>query len=165
MKEERGNISRNFRRQPATHHPPDDPYRATMKPPEPTRCPSCSASFQRGRWSWEPAPPDSHEQMCPACQRTEDDFPGGYVLLRGDFLKGHRDELISTIKAKEKREKAEHPLQRIMDIRDVATGIQVSTTDSHMARGIGEALHQAFQGDLKIRYSKDENLVRVLWKR
>jgi NMD protein affecting ribosome stability and mRNA decay len=103
--------------------------------------------------------------MCPACQRMEDDFPAGYVLLRGDFLKGHRDELISAIKAKEKREKAEHPLQRIMDIRDVATGIQVSTTDSHMARGIGEALHQAFQGDLKVRYSKDENLVRVMWKR
>ena len=66
---------------------------------------------------------------------------------------------------KEKSEKAEHPLQRIMEIRDISGGIQVATTDSHMARGIGEALRNALQGDLKIRYSKDENLVRVAWKR
>ena len=163
MKDERGNTARNFRRQPAPHL--DDPYRATLKPPEPTRCPSCGASFIDGRWTWRRAPPDAHAQMCPACQRTEDEFPGGYVVLKGDFLKAHRDEIIEVVKGKEKREKAEHPLQRIMKIEDVALGLQISTTDSHMARGIGEAVHDAFQGDLKIRYSKDENLVRVAWKR
>ena len=165
MNAEPGSVARNYRRQPATHHPPDDPYKATRKPPEPTRCPSCSASFQGGRWTWNPAPPDSNEQMCPACQRIEDDFPAGYVLMKGEFLKSHRDELVETAKGKEKREKVEHPLQRIMDIRDVAGGLQISTADSHLARGIGEALHDAFQGDLKVRYSKDENLVRVVWKR
>jgi len=104
--------------------------------------------------------------MCPACQRIEDRFPAGFVTLRGDFLKEHRDELIDAIRAKEKREKPEHPLQRIIAIEDVSGGyLQVSTTDSHLARGIGETLKQAFDGDLKIRYSKDENLVRVVWKR
>jgi len=166
MKAERGNVSRQYRGEHSTHHPPDDPYKSRKKPPEPTRCPNCNASFQGGRWSWQSAPPDSHEQICPACQRTEDDFPAGYVVLKGDFLKHHKDEIVATIKGKEKREKAEHPLQRIMDIRDVANGaLQVATTDSHLARGIGEAIHQAFQGDLKVRYSKDENLVRVAWKR
>ena len=148
------------------HHPqPDDPYRATLKPPEPTRCPNCNASFQQGRWTWQSAPPDSHEQLCPACQRIEDEFPAGYVTIKGDYLKSHRDEILSVISGKEKREKAEHPLQRVMEIKDVAGGLQVATTDSHMARGIGEALRSALQGDLKIRYSKDENLVRVAWKR
>lgn len=165
MKAERGNVNRQYRQEFSTHHPPDDPYKARKKPPEPTRCPSCHASFQDGRWSWQSAPPDSHQQICPACQRTEDDFPAGYVVLKGEFLKQHKDEIVATIKGKEKREKAEHPLQRIMDIKDVAVGMQVSTTDSHLARGIGEALHAAYQGDLKIRYSKDENLVRVSWKR
>ena len=166
MKAERGNTNRTYREQYSSHHPPDDPYRATKKPPEPTRCPECNASFQNGRWSWQSAPPDSNEQLCPACQRTEDDFPAGYVTIKGEFLKQHKDEIVATIKGKEKREKSEHPLQRIMDIKDVPGGaLQVSTTDSHLARGIGEALHAAFAGDLKVRYSKDENLVRVAWKR
>jgi len=165
MKAERGNQRITYRHQRSTHHPPDDPYKATRKPPEPTRCPECNASFQDGRWSWTPAPPDSHAQMCPACQRIQDEFPAGYVLIKGDFAKANRDQVIEVVKGKEKREKVEHPLQRIMSIEDVALGIQVSTTDSHLARGIGEALHDALSGELKIRYSKDENLVRVSWKR
>jgi len=44
-------------------------------------------------------------------------------------------------------------------------GFEVTTTDSHLARGIGEAIHGAFKGDLKVRYSRDENLVRAIWKR
>jgi len=143
----------------------DDPYRASKKPPEPTSCPECRATFQDGRWTWGKAPADSNEQLCPACQRIRDEFPAGFVTIKGDYLKGHRDEILAVINGKEKREKAEHPLQRIMEIKDVASGLQVATTDSHMARGIGEALHNALQGDLKIRYSKDENLVRVAWKR
>ena len=163
MKAERGNARFSYRRVESTT--PDDPYRATVKPTEPTRCPECNASFQEGRWSWKPAPRDANEQLCPACQRIQDEFPAGFVTIKGDYVKTHRDEIIAVVEGKEKREKAEHPLQRIMEIKDVAGGIQVATTDSHMARGIGEALHSALQGDLKIRYSKDENLVRVAWKR
>jgi len=144
---------------------PEDPYRASKKPIEPTCCPECHATFQDGRWSWAKAPPDCHHQLCPACQRIQDEFPAGYVVIKGEYLKSHRDEILAVVNSKEKREKAEHPLQRIMEIKDVADGLQVATTDSHMARGIGEALRNALQGDLKIRYSKDENLVRVAWKR
>jgi len=50
----------------------DDPYRAAAKPPEPTRCPQCKATFNEGRWSWEKAPADSYENLCPACQRIHD---------------------------------------------------------------------------------------------
>ena len=52
-----------------------------------------------------------------------------------------------------------------MAIEDVREGLQVTTTDSHLARGIGEALHDAYKGDLKLRYSRDENLLRAVWKR
>ena len=56
-------------------------------------------------------------------------------------------------------------LQRIMTIEDVRDGMQVATTDSHLARGIGEALYDAYKGDLKLKYSRDENLLRATWKR
>jgi NMD protein affecting ribosome stability and mRNA decay len=143
----------------------EDPYVATHKPPGPTVCPSCKAVFMEGRWTWQRPPPEAAETNCPACQRIQDEFPAGYVTIKGEFLKEHRDEIIALINSKEDREKAEHPLQRIMAIEDVREGLQVSTTDSHLARGIGEALHDAYKGDLKLRYSRDENLLRAIWKR
>ena len=150
--------------QRATQHK-EDPYIATKKPPEPTVCPSCKAVFTAGRWSWQRPPSEAAEMTCPACQRINDDFPAGYVMVKGEFIKAHRDEIIALMKSKEDREKAEHPLQRIMAIEDVREGLQVTTTDSNLARGIGEALHDAYKGDLKLKYSRDENLLRAVWKR
>ena len=143
----------------------DDPYRETERPPEPTLCPTCKAVYAEGRWAWSRKPDEYYEQNCPACQRIHDEFPAGYVMIKGEFIKQHRDEIIALLKSKEDREKAEHPLQRIMAIEDVRDGLQVTTTDSHLARGIGEALHDAYKGDLKLRYSRDENLLRATWKR
>jgi NMD protein affecting ribosome stability and mRNA decay len=142
-----------------------DPYRAAAKPPEPTTCPKCHATFNEGRWSWNAAPEDSYEHLCPACQRIHDRFPAGYVTIKGEFFKEHRDEIVHLIENHAKTEKERRPLQRIMNMEDTREGFQVSTTDSHLARGIAEALHDAYNGDLKLRYSRDENLVRATWKR
>lgn len=143
----------------------DDPYRAALKPPEPTTCPKCHATFTGGRWSWDAAPEDSYHHICPACQRIHDHFPAGYVTIKGEFFRDHRDEIVALIENHEKTEKSRRPLQRIMGMEDTREGFQVTTTDSHLARGIAEALHGAYKGDLKLRYSRDENLVRATWKR
>ena len=143
----------------------EDPYRRTARPRQPTVCPTCKAVFAEGRWAWGKAPEDAHEENCPACQRIHDEFPAGYVTIKGEFIKAHRDEIVALVQSKEKREIAEHPLQRIMKIADVHGGIEITTTDSHLARGIGEALHDAYTGELKLRYSRDENLLRATWKR
>ena len=142
-----------------------DPYNAAAKPPEGTACPKCKATFHDGRWTWEKPERDAFEMTCPACQRIDDRFPAGYVMLKGEFFKDHRDEIIALIENHEKKEKAARPLQRIMGMDQKREGFEVTTTDSHLARGIGEAIHGAFKGDLKVRYSRDENLVRAVWKR
>ncbi len=159
-----------FSRDDAPDHPRavlhnEDPYASTRKPSEPTVCPTCKAVFTEGRWTWQRPPSEAAEMSCPACQRIHDEFPAGYVTIKGEFLKAHRDEIIAVINSKEDREKAAHPLQRIMAIEDVHGGLQVTTTHSNLARGIGEALHDAYKGDLKLRYSRDENLLRAVWKR
>jgi len=41
----------------------------------------------------------------------------------------------------------------------------ISTTDTHLPQRIGEALHHAYQGELHLRYSKDQQFIRVLWVR
>jgi NMD protein affecting ribosome stability and mRNA decay len=142
-----------------------DAYQAKHKLPEPTVCPQCGAVFHDGRWQWLSKPAQAHEEMCPACHRIHDDFPAGYVNVGGAFFQDHREELLHLARNEEARAKAEHPLKRIMKIEDQDDGIQITTTDIHLARGIGEALHHAYQGELEYHYNEQENLLRVVWER
>jgi hypothetical protein len=50
-----------------------------------------------------------------------------------------------------------------MDIEKTAHGTLVTTTDIHLARGIGDALHHAYRGDLEYHYNPEQNLLRVTW--
>lgn len=143
----------------------DVPYNARSKPLEPTACPKCRATFIHGRWTWETAPKDAYSQVCPACRRIHDRFPAGYVTIKGAFFVEHRDEIVRLIQGHEKRENEAHPLQRIMGMDEKKDGLEVTTTDSALARSLAEAIHETFKGDLKLRYSRDENLVRAIWTR
>jgi NMD protein affecting ribosome stability and mRNA decay len=142
-----------------------DTYQTKGKLQEPTVCPQCSAVFHKGRWQWLEAPADAQQHSCPACQRIHDHYPAGFLTLQGDFFHAHRDEIMSLIHNTEKKEKAEHPLKRIMAAEEKDNGILVTTTDIHLARGIGEAIHDAYQGDLEFHYNPAENLLRVNWSR
>lgn len=143
-----------------------DAYKSKGKLPEPTVCPQCGAVFHKGRWQWLQVPADAHQETCPACHRIQDDYPAGFVTLQGDFFHAHRDEIMHLVRNMEKREQAEHPLQRIMGVEEMkGNDTLVSTTDPHLARGIGEALHHAYQGELEFHYNPEENLLRVSWKR
>jgi NMD protein affecting ribosome stability and mRNA decay len=154
----------------STHHEQvfdlgaEDSYHPYGKLPEPTVCRKCGATYQGGRWTWRPARGDAHKDICPACLRIEDDFPGGYLALKGDFVSDHRDEVLAVVHAREAHEKAEHPLQRIMSVTDHEGGVMVTTTDPHLARAIAHALSSAFKGALKLNYSKGENLLRATWR-
>jgi hypothetical protein len=52
-----------------------------------------------------------------------------------------------------------------MSLEPQADGLLVTTTDTHLARRIGDALYDAYKGELKYRYSKDDRLLRVTWRR
>lgn len=142
-----------------------DTYQTKGKIPEPAVCPQCSAVFHKGRWQWLEAPAAAQQHSCPACQRIHDHYPAGFLTLQGDFFHAHRDEIMSLIHNTEKKEKAEHPLKRIMAAEEKDNGMLVTTTDIHLARGIGVAIHDAYQGDLEFHYNPAENLLRVNWSR
>lgn len=142
-----------------------DPYHARAKPQEPAACPKCGIVFHEGRWQKLPRPAAAHDHVCPACRRTEDHFPAGYVTLTGEFLATHRDELLRLARHEETKENSDHPLHRIMAIEGQPDKILITTTDIHLARRIGEALHHAYRGDLDVKYSPDEYAVRVSWRR
>ena len=142
-----------------------DSYKAKGKLSEPTVCEECGAVFHAGRWQWTTKPNDAHKAVCPACHRMRDHFPAGYVNIGGEFFTRHEQEILKLIRNHEEREKTNHPLQRIMDIEKTKQGTLVTTTDIHLARGIGEALHDAYQGELEFHFNKDQNLLRVSWSR
>lgn len=142
-----------------------DPYKGARKPPEPTRCPDCGAVYHRGRWTWGEAPEGAHAEACPACRRIRDGMPAGYLTLTGEFLAAHRDEMLGAARRCEAAEKAEHPLQRIIAIAPEGEDLVITTTDAHLARRIGEALHAAYKGALDVHYNKEENLLRATWSR
>ena len=61
--------------------------------------------------------------------------------------------------------RAEHPLERIMDIKEEAGHTVVTFTDAHLVHGIGEALRHAYHGKLDSRYTDEDDLLRVAWSR
>jgi NMD protein affecting ribosome stability and mRNA decay len=142
-----------------------DAYKAKRKLPEPTVCPQCDAVFHEGRWQWREAPADAHQETCPACHRIRDHYPAGFLTLQGAFFVAHRDEIMHLVHHVETRERTEHPLNRIMAIEEKDGAALVTTTDIHLARDIGEALHHAYKGDLEFHYNPQEYLLRVSWTR
>lgn len=144
---------------------PQDPYLARGKPAGPAVCPDCGAVFVRGRWRWGQASEKAKPHLCAACRRVRERQPAGTVRLSGPFFSGNRDEVLRLVRNQEAREKQNHPLQRIVAIRDVRRAVEVTTTDVHLARRIGDAVCNAFQGTLEVRYSPHEYRVRVNWSR
>lgn len=143
-----------------------DPYRDRHKPAEPAACPDCGAVFHDGRWQWLAAAPDAQPQMCPACRRVRDRFPAGFVVLEGEFFRGHREEVMNLVHAHARHVREEHPLERLMGAQDREDGsCLLTTTGVHLARGLGEALQQAWRGDLAFHYEQGQTLLRVRWRR
>lgn len=142
-----------------------DSYRGRSKPPEPAACPDCNAVFHEGRWQWGDPATDAHEIRCPACARIHDRLPAGYLTVTGGFQRSHRGEILELARNIEEREQREHPLKRIMGVLPEDNRLEITFTDPHLARGVGEALHRAYQGELDYHYTEEGNLLQVSWHR
>ncbi|MBI1396387.1 MAG: ATPase [Betaproteobacteria bacterium] len=142
-----------------------DPYAERSKPREPAACPDCGAVFTHGRWAWSGPADGAGEHLCPACHRIRDRMPAGWVTLAGSFLPAHREEILHLVHNEADRVRAEHPLERIMDVADSDGTTTITTTGIHLARRLGDAIHHAYQGALDTQYAPDEYRIRVHWSR
>jgi len=143
----------------------EDAYQSRGKYREPCLCTGCGAVFHKGRWQWGIAKEGAHRHLCPACQRVHDRVPAGILEIRGGFFAGHRQEIIGLIHNTEAREKAEHPLQRIMKLAVSEDGLIATCTDFHLTHRLGEALQNAYEGRLNSRYTDKDGVMRVTWTR
>lgn len=142
-----------------------DAYKIKGKLHEPSVCPTCKAVLQQGRWQWMAEPAGAMRHTCPACMRIHDHYPAGFVFLSGSFFEAHRDEIMLLAQSVEKHEREQDPLKRIMDMEKMEGSWLVTTTDIHLARMIGEAIHHTYQGELEFKFSERRKLLRVNWSR
>lgn len=142
-----------------------DAYREEGKWPEPTVCTKCGAVFANGRWLWQETPSEANEVICPACRRTIDRYPAGYVEIKGSFFTDHHDEILNLIRNVAEQEQRGRPLERIMAINEKKKPTLVTTTGVHLARRIGEALSRAYKGELSFQYLDGEQRIKVHWQR
>lgn len=143
-----------------------DAYRFIQGFADGTTCPTCGAIYARGRWQWPGAGTGgTKEALCPACMRIRDGFCAGELIVSGAFVREHRAAIDQIIESEARVETEEHPLNRVAQVIDEPDGFHLRTTDIHLARRLGEALHDAFGGELSLTYPPDDETVRVAWQR
>ncbi len=142
-----------------------DTYKLKQKLSEPTLCPECGAVYHNGRWTWAEEPPqDAEKVVCSACHRAKDNYPAGEVTLTGDLLQQNKEEIIRLVRNLETTENSEHPLNRIIAIRDIDDSVLITTTDVHLPRRIGKAIQKAFHGKLDIHFDKAGYFTSITWE-
>jgi len=142
-----------------------DPYRTSKKLPDPSACTECGAMYRAGRWRWGHPPVDAKQVVCPACQRARDELPAGLVTLSGAFHREHRAEILGLIRNLEKRALEDHPLKRILHVKEHEEEVEIATASAELARSFGDALHRAYEGTLDYHYPGEGDLLRVRWER
>jgi len=110
--------------------------------------------------------PDAAMIVCPACLKIRDNFPGGIVTLKGDYVLPHKKDLLKLIKNEEERARGLNPLERVMSVKENGYGsLVINTTNERLAQRLGRAIKKAFHGEVAYNWSHDNKLVRVDWER
>ncbi len=136
-------------------------------------CEGCHSVYRNKRWYSEPdiydtavKIPDTATTVCPACLKIRDNFPGGIVTLKGDYVLLHKQDLMNLIKNEEARARGFNPLERVMSIKENGHGsLVITTTNEKLAQRLGRAIKKAFHGDVAYQWSHDNKLARVDWER
>jgi hypothetical protein len=154
-----GGVSRGFRTGRGVGGTRHDPYRDDAKREGPAYCSSCGATYRRGRWTWLARPADAVAKRCPACRRISEQQPGGVVSIPARAAPS-RGELLHLIRNAEQRERARHPLERLMSLRRAGGELLIETTGPHAARSIASAVARTMHCELAHEFLHDQDLVR-----
>lgn len=145
--------------------PLKDMYKTDAKLRENTQCTNCEALYRGGRWTWEIPSAAAAKGLCPACQRIADNNPAGFLAIARDFYDAHRREIQDLIKATERKEVSEHPLERLIAIAEEPEQLLVTTTGTHLAQRLGHALTGAYKGHVEFQYDDSKSRLDVYWTR
>lgn len=148
-----------------------DPYLPKEGPHDMAVCEKCHAIYHNKRWSMDETLYKRSKEnkktlfaLCPACRKIRDNYAEGFVILKGDYLKEHKQDILNLIKNEEERAMGYNPLERIIDIKDRGSMVEITTTHEKLAQRIGKKIHSAFKGNLEMKLTEDR-VTRVVWER
>jgi len=147
----------------------NDPYLLKGTPRGRAVCTGCACVYDDKHWALatkeesalKAESEDFASVLCPACLRIKDGFPGGYVTLKGDYLREHKDEVFGLVRNKEKIARSSNPLERIMAIKVGEEVIEITTTTDKFAQMLGKEIHKAFSAEVDYKWSDDVKVARV----
>jgi len=168
-----GKMERSYKQTYKKKTSTSDPYLPRGASRKVSVCEGCRAVYRNKRWyaggdvySAALKDPETAKMVCPACLKIRDNFPGGIVTLKGDYVLPHKQELMNLVRNEELRARGFNPLERVMSIKENGYGsIVISTTNEKLAQRIGRAIKKAFHGEVKYAWSHDNKLARVDWVR
>lgn len=153
-------------------HDFDDPYIPDEHREEGTVCTQCGAVYVNQHWTLDEKQRAlliggavTRKVVCPGCKKIAERNPHGIVTLSGDYWPQHREEILNLIRNEESRAMGTNPLERIMDIREEGGELIIETTNEKLAQRLGRHIDKAHKGEIDYRWSNDNHLVRVYWKR
>lgn len=140
--------------------------------PGQTICPVCHAISRGRHWLLDEQEyqrlrgnPDVKVGLCPADQRILRQMYDGEVVLKGDWLAAHKEEVLHWVRNEEKRTREANPMARLASVEERGGSIYILTTSQALARRIGAGLKRAFKGRLKMQHVPYEAFTRVRWAR
>ncbi len=146
-----------------------DPYLVGMEVVGNAYCKGCGAYYHNKRWSMVGAESkrdkDVKEVTCPACRKIKDGYAGGYVTLKGEFIRDHSVEIINLVRNNEKRAMHNNPLDRIIAISRLSGEIEIKTTTDKFAQRLGRILKKSYKGCVEYKWSDGVRVARVVWSR
>lgn len=138
-------------------HP--DPYAQPGKHAGVLCCTLCGVVYQAGQWHWQPAPTAARPILCPACRRVRQRYAAHLLRIAG-VPRDQRAELLHMVCRIAELERAEHPLERLMLLRDQGSAIELATTGTHLARRLLASLLRRWRHHLHVQHGADSSRLR-----
>lgn len=104
-------------------------------------------------------------QLCPADERIQRQMFDGEIVVRGNWLAEHKEEVLNLVRNEEKRARDTNPMSRLASVQERDGYLYILTTSQSLARRIGAGLKSAFKGRLTIQRLPYESFTRVRWAR
>jgi NMD protein affecting ribosome stability and mRNA decay len=138
---------------------------------DPTVCDRCGAVYARKTWRRSGTReavsfmPNAERATCPACRQVEEGRAYGRVVVHGQWLREHEDEVRRRLANVAARARHTQPERRLVKVVRRGDGLVVTTTSQKLAHRVVHELQKAFGGSASYSWSDRDGSLLATWLR